>query len=314
MELIQDAAAKRGVELELRNGYTAADVAVEAWLQAPELLEEVHLQHQATRPRAFVHFAANEKKPIELKFTKEQIRAVEERLDAWYASKQRGRGCRVHAFPNGSECKFLVRHGEPCKREPAIKDGESTSVFYRPEKYDLVAYDYAQGELRINCAGVTERHELRRAFGAHLFADEEFFPCTTKYTLAPLLTGRDCLVCHDIEGLSKVALASVEISHPAKPAFESRCKGDDVFAVIEAGRWNWPVEPGEIVRAAFLVTFSGCKTPRTVRVELPNKISYGRDEDADVMEVWMRARGFIVGEGLRKFSKRRKPIQSTLNF
>ncbi|MFN7140427.1 MAG: hypothetical protein ACK4UN_13905, partial [Limisphaerales bacterium] len=203
--------------------------------------------------------------------------------------------CRIHAFPNGKEAKFLVRHGEACKREPAIKDGESTAVFFRPEKYGVVSYNAEQGELRIHCSSGTELQELRRAFGAHLFANEEFFPGATKYTLAPLVTGRECLVCQDIDGIQKVKLTAVEFLEAPRLAYKAKHSAKDIYSVIESGKMKWPADPSQISRATFQVMFSGAKSPRTVRLEMPNKVSYGRDEDSELMENWMQARGFIVG-------------------
>jgi len=43
---------------------------------------------------------------------------------------------------------FLVRHGEPFTRESIVKDGESSSVYYRPEKYDVLVYNPETGEIR----------------------------------------------------------------------------------------------------------------------------------------------------------------------
>lgn len=42
---------------------------------------------------------------------------------------------------------FLVRHGEAFTRESIIKDGESSSVYYSPEKYDLLVYNPETGEI-----------------------------------------------------------------------------------------------------------------------------------------------------------------------
>ncbi|MFN7139509.1 MAG: hypothetical protein ACK4UN_09230, partial [Limisphaerales bacterium] len=90
MDAILQAVEKQGVTLILPKAYTPADVAMEAWLQCRDLLEAVHLEHQVTRSRRFVHFASEEK--VSISITPEKIQAIESRLDAWYASKHRGRG------------------------------------------------------------------------------------------------------------------------------------------------------------------------------------------------------------------------------
>ncbi len=57
-------------------------------------------------------------------------------------------------FPEADETWFLVRHGQPFRREGSIVDGESESVFYRPEKFDVLVYSSAASELRINAGTV----------------------------------------------------------------------------------------------------------------------------------------------------------------
>jgi hypothetical protein len=111
-----------------------ADVAVQAWLQDKELLEEIHNQHQLTRPRSFIYFAAEgDEAPEFTPPTAEQITALEARLAMWFGKKKRGNSCRILMYPKDKECWFLVRHGLPCKREGVFKDGKPESVFYRPQ-------------------------------------------------------------------------------------------------------------------------------------------------------------------------------------
>ena len=68
---------------------------------------------------------------------------------------------------------FLVRHGMPFKREGKIEDGETGSVFYRPEFHDVVIYDIDSNELQIfnKSGGKKERAMYLSAFG------QVFFKC-----------------------------------------------------------------------------------------------------------------------------------------
>ena len=181
MDAILEAAEAQSppVVLAVPEECTPADVALAAWLQARSLLEDLHTEQQLSRPRSFVYFGADgEEVPAFEPPTAAQTSALEGRLNTWYGKKKRGRECQVLVFPNGNECRFLVRHGEPCKREGAIKDGQTTTVFYRPEKFDVLAYDSRRGEIRIHCSGKRELEELRKAFGLHVFGKEDFFPAT----------------------------------------------------------------------------------------------------------------------------------------
>lgn len=312
LEIINDMADDRGMDailaetatrphpMRVPDDSTPADVALQAWLEDPEMLAHVHVQHNLTRPRSFVTFGcAAETIPAFAAPTKEQIKALEAHLDDFYASKKRGRGCRVHAFAEENQCRFLVRHGDLFKREGAIKDGESISVFYRPEKYDVVIYDGKRGEIRIHCSGKRELNELRRAFGRHLFGDDGFFPATGKYTLAPLRKGRECLACGDIEGIESITLVGLEIVDNSKPAFVCKYSADDMYAVAEDGKFAWP-SGEQIKRATFAVVFAKPRKSRRVTIVVPNRALYGRDEDSVLIEQWMKARGFIVEEVLNE--------------
>jgi hypothetical protein len=294
MDAILEAAERRGIKLHVADDCTPGDVALEAWLKARELLEALHVEQQFERPRSFVCFGcAEETVPAFEAPTRPLLDALQARLDDWFAGKKRGRGCRVMAFPNGSECRFLVRHGEPCKREGAIKDGEATTVFYRPAKYAVLRYHMERGEIQIHCSGKRELEELRKAFGSHLFGKEEFFPATGKYLLAPLVGGRECLACGDIAGIESVKLTLVEIFERGTPWQRITRESEDVFALAEQGAFRWP-SPDRITRAGFEVKFTSGNKPRRVTIMPPNRALYGRDDDSLLIEEWLRARGFIV--------------------
>ena len=55
-----------------------------------------------------------------------QLEALACDLDKWFEGKKRGRGSRVIACERPDGIWFLVRHGEPLKREESI-DGLETS-------------------------------------------------------------------------------------------------------------------------------------------------------------------------------------------
>lgn len=296
MDAILDAAAERGLALNVGDDPEPADVALQTWLQNPALLEELHNQHQLTRPRSFLYFVTD-KDPVPAFSVPSaaQLRALEARLDGWYAKHKRGRGCRVLAYPKDGECWFLVRHGLPCKREAALEDGQPASVFYRPQRHDVLVYDASRGDIRVNCCGKRELEEFRKAFGVHLFGDETFFPGTAKYTLAPLVRdGRNCLACRDVPGIERVELKEVEVFYPGKHWQCVTRKSNDIFSLVEKGWVRWPESPGEITRATFEVKFSDAKMTRRVTLVPANKALYGRDDDSALVEKWLAARGFIL--------------------
>ena len=294
MDAILEAAEERSLDLLVGDAPDPVDVAVRAWCRAPDLLEQVHNRHQLTRPRSYLHFqAAANPVPVFNLPPAERLTALQARLDNWFARRKRGRGCRVFAYPDERECRFLVRHGLPCKREGIMDDGDGTSIFYRPQKHDVLVYNIASGEIRINCCGRREMEEYRQAFGAFLFNDEEFFPGTAKYTLAPLITGRDCLACLDISGMERVTLKEVEFLYRGDPWQRVTREADDIFTLVESGLLKWPAAD-RITRASFEVKFTDSRKTRRVSILPSNKALYTRDDDSGMIEQWLTARRFIA--------------------
>src|ERR1041384_3457155 len=184
MDAILHGARENGLNPEADDEATPAEVAMRAWLLDRSLLENLHNCHQLTRPRAFQYFSTDADPLPEFSApTLDQIGGLEDRLNGFYEAWKRGRGARVFAYSQQGEWWFLVRHGMPCRREGAMKDGKPTTVFYRPQRHDVVVYDPSRGEIRMNCCGKRERAVFLRAFGSHLFGNKDFFPGTEKYTL-----------------------------------------------------------------------------------------------------------------------------------
>jgi len=130
-------------------------------------------------------------------------------------SKKRGVGCRVIRRDLPGEIRFLVQHGQPCKREPSRKGRNPRARFYRPEKTDLVIYDTINNELRISTSTISELRLYREKFGKHIFGDPEKFVYTQKYTLAPLKAeGASSLQCRDVGGIERVRLTELEYAWP----------------------------------------------------------------------------------------------------
>ncbi len=310
MEVLVDGAETHGLDLGLQEGMTPADVAVRMWLLNPQLLEELHNSHELARPRSFRYFSTDaEVVPAFEGPSAEQMAALEERLDAFYAAWGRGKGARVFVsggpgagetangksqMANSGEWSFLVRHGGACRREGAMENGEPTSVFFRPQKYDLLKYVTARGEMAVNCCCDRERRVLLRLFGSCLFGRKDFFPGTAESTLAPLPLGRECLACGDVPGIESVSLTETHFFSREEPWNLLIRKADDVFELIERGDLKWPVSVEEITRATFRVKFRGAKRPRRLTIVPCNKALYGRDSDSGILERWLKARGFIL--------------------
>ncbi|MFQ5510131.1 MAG: hypothetical protein ACE5FN_12485, partial [Leptospirillia bacterium] len=192
--------------------------------------------------------------------------------------------------------KFLVRHGEPIKREGSIEDGKASSVVYRPAKHDVLAYDPALGELSINARSKAEREMYRTRFGLHLFGDVAFFPGQGKYTLEPLRKDWEkALVCTDIDGMEWVKVKEVQISSDGDHPEVVSHKAKGTFAALAVRKARLP-DDAELVQASFLVKFPDSRTPRAVTIRPSNIANYTRDGDSDMVEQWLVKRGFIIAQ------------------
>ena len=297
MNALIEKASACGIPLDPNPDPTPADVATQVYLRDRELLERMHAARYATRVRSFEYFQTNADPipPFRMP-TSTPLRAMEASLDDWYEEKKRGRECKIFVYPKDDGVWFLVRHGELFKREGSLQCKKTNTVFYRPEKYDVLVYNPNLGELRMRACGKREKDLLRRQFGLHMFGREDFFPATGKYSLEPLRRdGVASCVCSDVDGLDWIKLKELHLLWDTKDGEIEIRKGTDVFAKFaELGRVIHP-HP-RIIRAGFQVKFADAKRPRTLVIRPSNIAQYTRDSDSEVLEYWMGRRGFITNE------------------
>ena len=286
MDGLIEAAAAEGLSLGGPES-SPIDVAVRAYLEARDILERKHAEQFLIRPRSYEYFRAAQipngpfKDPDRL-----ALRALEEILDDWFEQKKRGRSSRVDCFLREKEVWFLVQHGDPYRREGTIKGGKRTSIFYRPEKNDVLVYSPERCEMWANARSKGEKRLYREKIGEYFFGDGKLFSGKNKFTLEPLRMGETALACSDIEGIERVRLKEVETQ---QGALTKIFKAADLFAVLPYG-----IRDPEISRAKFEVRFSDTAIPRKDPITLPNKAQYTRDSDSLILEEWLARRGFVV--------------------
>lgn len=284
-------------EIETDNEITALDLATQIWLKNPEVLERKQHEECFERRRSFESFrAANPENVIAIEDLPEDLSALERALDAYFQTKKRGVGCRVMRKDSPDEVRFLVEHGQPCKREPSRKGPRSTSTFFRPEKTDVVIYDVVHNEIRINVTTFADVREYRALFGRHVFGDEDKFVFSEKYTLEPLKKdGFVSLNCRDISGLDSVNLREVEYSWGDTFEHIEIHRAEGLLHALAMIQRNIETE-AHIRKAVFKIKMRGEKKPRTVTIKAGNKSGYNRGEEAMVIEEWLRARGFVLSQ------------------
>lgn len=294
-------ACKSGLDLGLGEDATPADVAVKLFLLDPKVLEDLCNCDVMARRRSFEYFTTDAVPVPRFEGpTLEQMRRLEEKLEAFYVAWRRGGGTRVFSYcqqklgHDAPEWLFLVRHGGLFRREEAMQSGEPTSVVYRPRKYALLRYDASRGEMGIYCSEDHERKVLLKIFGKVLFGRDNFFPGTSKFDLGPLVArGRAALAWADVPSIEQVRLTDLEFYRRKAPWHRVTQQADDLFALIEHGQFCWPSDLKEITKATFTVKLWRQSRARRVTIVPCNRALYSCDEDSPILERWMTARELI---------------------
>jgi hypothetical protein len=295
MSALLGAARQSGLPLDEGEDVTPADVAVQVWLHDPNLLERKHAEQHLTNHRSFEYFQTDEDQPPPFQVpSTPTITALEGALNDWFADNRRGRTARVFVFDRPDGPSFLVRHGEPFKREESVIGAEPSSIAYRPLRYDVLTYDPCRGELGIHAQLKGEKKLYCKEFGRHLFGRPNIFPGGIKYTLEPLRRqGELCLACGDVEGLEKVVLRELHYDWGGAQSEYEIVRANNLFAALrERGNRTIPRTP-RLARAVFAMKFTGVERFRLVTIKPPNVALYARDEDTTPVEQWLQNRRFL---------------------
>jgi hypothetical protein len=283
---------------------TTPDLAARLYLHDPQILERKEREVLFERRKNFESYrAANPEERIATDELPEDLTPLEADLDQYFKSKKQGVGCRVIRKDSAGEVRFLVQHGQPCRREPSRKGTESTCTFFRPEKTDVVILDVTHNEMRINASNLSALRQYRALFGRHLFRNENRFVFAEKYTLDPLKkAGQPSLNCRDIEGIESVRLREIEYGWDGAFDHVEMHRAEDLFKALVI--LNRVVEKESHIRkAVFKIKLDGEKKPRTVTIKAGNKSGYNRGEEATMIEDWLRARGFVLTQETAKNAK-----------
>jgi len=296
MDRLLDLIKARGLAVEHDPQSTVTDVAIQVWLAAPDTLREHHAEAVAFRQRNFLYYGgAHGGKRAFPKVSDELRSELQTALDDWFEEHRRGRGCRIFFFPQGEKVWVLIRHGLPMRREPShLKGGDSGTEIFRPQQHDVLIYDTASDEIGVHANTKGEIKLYLGCLGRLVFGDENYFPPADKFSLQPLLDdGANSLLCEDIEGLDLVRL--VELRRwwgGAHKEIEIR-KASDIFQALQ-GRGRRLTLGGRLVGATFKVKFTDSEKERSVTVRPPGNAKYERNEDSELIELWLKNRGFIL--------------------
>ncbi len=290
---------------------TPADVAIQAWIYRRQLLEAIHAEQSLVRTRSFESFQCMSNDVPEIRdLSSEEHRVMERELADWFNDRRCSLACKVFVVPHDDGTQLLIRRGEPMRREESLEDNDIGSVFYRPLKYDVLMFNRDTGELKIHADSSAQKAIYCRLVGKYFFGNENLFPPSSRYTLAPLVSNsRDALSCGDVEDLLSVTLVELQILIGGSQREIIIHKARDVFEAFEERRAQLS-EKTEPIRAKFEVRFVDSKRPRSVTLCPPNVAIYTRDGDSIILEKWMEQRGFINERRRNKHGKLAKSMEN----
>ena len=284
--------------------WSEAELAIAVWLQHPRIVEDAHARLHAFQPRRFFTWrSAEDFLPDMPEDLEGAVSAISTRLESFFQDAdvnrngpgQPPRRFRVFHYLNQAQpgtIRFLVRHAGKLQNAPSVNEaGDSYLALFRPEIYDVVVFNHGTRELRINAGSKLEQNAYALVFGERLCGDAETFVPHGHYTLDPLRDGPACLACLDTVGIRSVRLVEVALNHGGiHNEYEIR-RATDIYAThfFQDGGF---AEGVPFERAVFKVTFRHSEHVRKVTIKPPRTAIYMRDTDGDIIEQWLRARGF----------------------
>lgn len=286
-------AKENGVSLD--PDVSAGDVAVELWLKAPDVLQSAHAEASASRQKSFTYFSGMTGRARSFPhLPAARIKDLENDLDDWFDEHKRGTGSRVYVFDRGGKVWIAIRHGQAFRREGSVRNGKSATEYYRPEKHDVLIYDIELDNIGVHAATKGETNLYLDRIGRYFFGDPDYFPSEARFTLDPLFyDGAASLNCEDVPGLERVRLIEYLRVRDGELKERESYKATDVFEAFNARGRTFDTD-GRLVKGVFAVSFPGVKKPRTVTIRPSNIASFERDADSELVESWLRKRGFIL--------------------
>lgn len=272
------------------------EAAVQLWLSQradpamQELFTRVQMQAETRRePRAFREYVGKTARAVpEWKGVQERLRQLVQAL-----CKEEGFGDHVdvRGYLSDGDVRVQIVHAYRLQRPVVVRDGDAGrgTIAIRPVHCDIVRYDAARAWLRVSpkstSNAILERY--RRMVGEAFFTDPDFFS-SAQYTLRPLqLQGRAAL--DDSAGIV-INARLVELQWERSDEQVMWLKAPDCFHSAE--ELGLPLEEGTLVEAKIAVRLIGKRsTRRTVKVKVPNRVEFPRDEHEAAIEGFLRRSG-----------------------
>lgn len=273
-----------------------ADAAVEAWLLDPNALIRAHASQLSVRSRTLRLFATEESATFVGDIASDKfIVELKTGLTATLAQIGCPPPTQIFHFSHESGVRYVVQRGGPFARHGAIVGGKPSTVGFEPLEFDIVAYDSAHRELAVKDSPVGEQEALRSAFGLALAGDVGAFARPVVVSLDPIRhRGRDCLWCDDVPGLTRVTLRAVSTMLQPGLKHSRDEKASDLFAAWDQLR-SGPPRWGRIQKVELEFQFKDSTQTRTATLRHGASLKLTRDDDADLVQEFLRRRGLLGG-------------------
>jgi len=296
-ERLERAVAQGELALVFGDKSSRGDMAMQAYLAAPEVLAQKNNELRLARLSSFEYYGT--KKPVDRTDAfsapaKSALDLITADLNDWCKGNNRGEETAfIEPYVIDGEFWFLVRHGDTYARLAKLEQGKLKMLHFRPAKDDVVVYSPERDEIRIHAGSKGERELYQRTFGMQLFGDDKYFSERKAFTLEPLRTdGAAALEWDGAGDVERIVLREIESAFGGGYNEVIIRKADDVFAAAEASQRKAIPDGGRLVRAAFDVYFDGTRKPRKVQIRPPNVLKLGRYCDASVVQRWLSEKGF----------------------
>lgn len=296
-ERLEMAVAQGELALVFGDKSSRGDMAMQAYLTAPEVLAQKNNELRLARLSSFEYYGT--KKPVDRSDafsapSKTALDLITADLNDWCKGNNRGEETAfIESYVIDGEFWFLVRHGDTYARLAKLEQGKLKMLHFRPAKDDVAVYSPERDEVRIHAGSKGERELYQRTFGMRLFGGDKYFSERKAFTLEPLRAdGAAALEWDGAGDVERIVLREIEIAFGGGYNEVIIRKADDVFAAAEASQRKAIPDGGRLVRAAFDVYFNGAKKPRKVQIRPPNVLKLGRYCDASVVQRWLSEKGF----------------------
>lgn len=280
------------LKISMTEDSSIADKALQAWLQNEQLVRQMHVEVGLDASKSFLHFRAREGKKPKLKDFAKIRPDLEKSLGMVFEDRGRGFWCEVTSYLRDKEIVFVIRHGEPFRRETQrVKQG-TEPLFFWPSSQDLVVYNKEYCDLRMNVSARWLKEAYADNFGHWLFGDGDIFTEAPLYTLEPIRTRKHESLVGQLYGIESIALAELHCGVNEDTNDYRVRRADDVLEAYEKEGGIPKNEP--LTLAKFAVKFSESGRERVVTIQPPNRAKYTQDRDGQSVAAWLRDAGFVL--------------------